>query len=58
MTGIYAENSEGIFKKAVLEAASYASQISNGNVTAVCVGAPNAGEAEKLARYGVNKLVV
>ncbi len=58
MTGIYAENSEGIFKKAVLEAASYASQISNGNVTAVCVGAPNAGEAEKLARYGVSKLVV
>lgn len=58
MTGIYAENSEGIFKKSVLEAASYASQISNGGVTAVCIGQPNAGEAEKLAQYGVNKLVV
>lgn len=57
MTGIYAENSEGIFKKAVLEAASYASQISNGQVTAVCVGTPNAGEAEKLAQYGVTKLI-
>lgn len=58
MTGIYAENSEGIFKKAVLETASYASKINNGGVTAVCVGAPNAGEADKLARHGVNKLVV
>ncbi len=58
MTGIYAENSEGVFKKAVLEAASYASQISGGNVTAVCVGMPKDGEAEKLAKYGVNKLIV
>ncbi len=58
MTGIYAENSEGIFKKSVLEAASYASQISKGNVLAVCIGKPNDGEAEKLAKYGVNKLVV
>lgn len=57
MTGIYAENSEGIFKKAVLEAASYASQISNGQVTAVCFGQPNAGESDKLARYGVSKLI-
>lgn len=57
MTGIYAENSEGIFKKAVLEAASYASQISNGQVTAVCFGQPNSGEADKLAKYGVNKLI-
>ncbi|MES2617165.1 MAG: electron transfer flavoprotein subunit alpha/FixB family protein [Bacteroidota bacterium] len=58
MTGIYAENSEGIFKKAVLEAASYASIVNNGPVTAICVGQPNAGEADKLARYGVNKLIV
>lgn len=57
MTGIYAENSEGIFKKAVLEAASYASQISNGNVTAICFGTPNAGESDKLAAHGVNKLI-
>lgn len=57
MTGIYAENSEGQFKKAVLEAASYASQISNGGVTAVCIGQPNAGEADKLAKYGVSKLI-
>ncbi len=58
MTGIYAENSEGIFKKAVLEAASYASRISNGNVTAICIGEPAAGEADKLAKYGVNKLII
>ena len=57
MTGIYAENSEGQFKKAVLEAASYASQIGNGQIVAVCVGQPNAGEADKLAQYGVNKLI-
>jgi electron transfer flavoprotein alpha subunit len=58
MTGIYAENSEGIFKKSVLEAASYASKIENGPVTAICVGKPNDGEADKLAKYGVNKLIV
>lgn len=58
MTGIYAENSEGIFKKSVLEAASYASQISVDGVTAICVGAPNEGEADKLAKYGVTKLII
>lgn len=58
MTGIYAENSEGIFKKSVFEAASYASKIQNGPVTAICVGKPNDGESEKLAKYGVNKLIV
>ena len=58
MTGIYAENSEGIFKKSVLEAASYASKIQNGPVTAICFGKPKDGEADKLAKYGVNKLIV
>jgi electron transfer flavoprotein alpha subunit len=58
MTGIYAENSEGIFKKSVLEAASYASKIQNGPVSAICVGKPNDGESEKLAKYGVNKLII
>lgn len=58
MTGIYAENSEGIFKKSVLEAASYAAVMNKGAVLAVCVGAPNAGEAEKLSNYGVSKLIV
>jgi electron transfer flavoprotein alpha subunit len=58
MTGIYAENSEGKFKKSVLEAASYASRISNGNVIAVCIGKPDDGEADKLAHYGVSKLIV
>ncbi len=58
MTGIYAENSEGIFKKSVLEAASYGSRIGNGNIVAVCIGKPNDGEAEKLAQYGVSKLIV
>lgn len=58
MFGIYAENSEGVFKKAVWEAASYASQINNGPVTAFCFGQPGSGEAEKLSKYGVNKLIV
>lgn len=58
MTGIYAENSEGIFKKSVLEAASYASQISTDGVTAICIGSPNDGEADKLAKYGVTKLII
>ncbi len=58
MTGIYAENSEGIFKKSVLEAAAYASQISTDGVIAVCIGEPNAGEADKLSKYGVTKLIV
>lgn len=57
MIGIYAENSEGIFKKSILEAASYASQLGDNNVVAVCVGQPNAGEAEKLSKYGVNQLI-
>jgi electron transfer flavoprotein alpha subunit len=58
MTGIYAENSEGIFKKSVLEAASYASQISTDGVTAICIGSPNDGEADKLAKYGITKLII
>ncbi len=58
MTGIYAENSEGIFKKSVLEAASYASQISTDGVTAICIGSPKDGEADKLAKYGVTKLKI
>lgn len=58
MTGIYAENSEGIFKKSVLEAASYAYTVAGGPVTAVCVGNPQAGEAEKLAAHGVHKLII
>lgn len=58
MFGIYAENSEGVFKKSILEAASYASKINGGHVTAVCIGAPASGEAEKLSKYGVNKLII
>lgn len=57
MTGIYAENADGIFKKSVLEAASYAYKIAGGPVMAVCIGKPNEGETAKLAQYGVNKLV-
>ncbi len=58
MVGIYAELSEGQFKKAVLETASYASQISTNGVTAICVGEPKEGESQKLATYGVQKLIV
>ncbi|NQW43353.1 MAG: electron transfer flavoprotein subunit alpha/FixB family protein [Bacteroidetes bacterium] len=57
MIGIYAENSEGIFKKAVLEAASYAKSLGD-NVTAICISKPNEGEADKLAKYGINELVI
>lgn len=58
MLGIYAELSEGKFKKAILETGSYASQLNQGGVTAICVGQPNAGEAENLSKYGINKLII
>lgn len=57
---IYAENSEGTFKKSVLEAATYAAGLSKQNgdkVIAVTLGDINAGEFDKLALYGVSKLV-
>ncbi len=57
MIGIYAENSEGIFKKSVLEAATYAKSLGQ-NITAICIGKPNDGEADKLAKYGINELVI
>jgi electron transfer flavoprotein alpha subunit len=58
MIGIYAELSEGKFKKSVLEAASYANQISASGVTAICVGEVSNEETQKLSKYGVSKIVV
>lgn len=58
MFGIYAENSEGKFKKAVLEAASYARHCAQADITAICIGKPDEAEAGKLAAYGVSKLIV
>jgi len=58
MIGIYAELSDGKFKKAILESGVYAAQLSNGGgVTAFCVGLPSEGEADKLSKYGVSHLV-
>jgi electron transfer flavoprotein alpha subunit len=57
MIGIYAELSDGKFKKSVLEAASYANQISSAEVIAFCVGVANEDEIHKIAKYGVNKII-
>ncbi|MDP2176604.1 MAG: electron transfer flavoprotein subunit alpha/FixB family protein [Bacteroidota bacterium] len=57
MIGIYAEISDGKFKKSVLEAASYANQMNSNGVVAFCVGSTNDDEIQKLSKYGVNKIV-
>lgn len=54
---IYAESSEGKFKKAALELASYAKKIADSmgtNVTAVAI---NANNTEELSKYGVSKVL-
>lgn len=56
MIGIYAENSDGIFKKSVFEIASYAKQL--GSVTAICINKPSDDSIQQLAQYGVEKLII
>lgn len=58
MIGIYAENSEGIFKKAILEAASYAYTTQGAEISAICIGQVDDSQVELLSQYGVSKLYV
>ncbi len=57
MIGIYAENSGGVFKKSVLEAASCANQIGNSEITAITIGKVNDEQVQTIAKYGVSKLI-
>lgn len=56
MIGIYAENSDGVFKKSVFEIASYAKQL--GSVTAICINKPSDESIQQLSQYGVEKLII
>lgn len=56
---LFAENANGRFKKAVLEAASYASELAGKlgtDLHAVSIGAVAADELAKLGTYGVSKV--
>jgi len=52
---VFVETQDGKYKKAGLEAVSYAAQMNNGEVIAVCLG-DNEG-AEPLAKIGASKFV-
>lgn len=57
---VFAENSEGTFKKSVLEAITYARHLAastGDSVVAAYFGDAGNGEIEKLSRYGVSKIV-
>ncbi|MEM6767738.1 MAG: electron transfer flavoprotein subunit alpha/FixB family protein [Bacteroidota bacterium] len=58
---LFAENSEGVFKKAVLEAATYAYDLAQKlgvAAEAVSVGKVDNAELEKLGEYGITKVHV
>ena len=57
---VYIENINGKFKKSVFELASYASktaQLTGTDLKAFTIGKPEAGEVEKLGKYGVSELM-
>jgi electron transfer flavoprotein alpha subunit len=57
---LYAENTEGKFKKGVFELASYSKALAEAvstSVVAVAMGAISDDELQKLGQYGVNKVV-
>lgn len=56
---LFAENSQGTFKKAVFEAATYAYDLAQSlgtDLVAVSVGEVNTDELQKLGQYGVSKV--
>jgi electron transfer flavoprotein alpha subunit len=58
---LFAENSQGVFKKAVFEAATYGfdlAQLLGTSLEAVSIGKVEDGELEKLGTYGVSKVHV
>lgn len=57
---VFAENSEGTYKKSSFEAVSYAAQLAqkmNERVVAVSLGMVDGKQHEELARYGADKVV-
>ena len=54
---IYAESSEGKFKKVALELASYAKKVADSMGTSVTAVTVNAGNTEELSKYGVSKVL-
>lgn len=57
---VFAENSEGTYKKSSFEAVSYAAQLAqkmNERVVAVSLGVVDGKQHEELARYGADKVV-
>lgn len=57
---VYTENTNGKFKKATFEVISYAAEISkkmNTSLTALSIGSVENDELNKLANYGVNKIL-
>lgn len=54
---IYAESSEGKFKKVALELASYAKKIADSMGTSVTAVTINAGNTDELSKYGVSKVL-
>lgn len=58
---LFAENSEGKFKKAVFEAATYTSKTANQlglSSLAITVGQVEEADLQKLAQYGISKVLV
>ena len=54
---IYAESSEGKFKKVALELASYAKKVADSMGTSVTAVTVNANNADELSKYGVSKVL-
>lgn len=54
---IYAESSEGKFKKVAFELASYAKKVAESLGTTVTAVTINAGDVAELAKYGVDKVL-
>ena len=54
---VFAENSEGRFKKAAFEGVAFASAIAGGSVTAVVLGSMDAANAAELGKYGASKVL-
>ena len=54
---VFAEQSEGKFKKTALEVVSYGKELANGKSTDLVVLTINAGEVSPLADYGADKIL-
>lgn len=60
MTVVFAENTNGIFKKSAFEAVSYGyavSKMTGTGLTAISIGNVNDAELQKLSNYGASKII-